>query len=68
MTTAKQPRRVEALVAEDSAIVQSLRDVIVWARDQAENYRVSDPTRGRAASLVATHTEDALRVLLLPNP
>lgn len=45
-----------------------LRAVLAKARAEAANLRTADPIMGRAWALVATHTEDALRVLLLPVP
>lgn len=49
-------------------VEQRLREVLYWARARSVVLRNLDPVNGRAASLVATHTEDALRVLLLPVP
>jgi len=46
----------------------ALRALLVWARARAEVNRASDPVVGRASSMIATHLEDALRILLLPAP
>lgn len=57
----------QEIVTKEEAETQ-LRRVLAYARTQAAEHRVSDPVWGRAASLIATHTEDALRVLILPVP
>lgn len=45
-----------------------LREVLIWARAEAVEFRASDPAKGRAAALLATKVEDALRVVLIPVP
>lgn len=53
---------------ENEQVEAYLRAVIAHARASSAENRTDDPTMGRAWALVATHTEDALRVLILPVP
>lgn len=53
---------------DDETAEAYLRDVIAHARAAAAENRESNPIMGRAWALVATHTEDALRILKLPVP
>ncbi len=45
-----------------------LRDCLAWARAQAAINRTEHPASGRAASIIATHIEEALYRLMMPVP
>lgn len=66
MDTDKEWDPAVELDAED--VESRLRDCLAWARGQAALHRTDDPVAGRAASLVATHIEEALYRLKQPVP
>lgn len=45
-----------------------LRRLLAWARAEAALYRTDDPVWGRAAAMIATDVENALRILIMPAP
>ncbi len=48
-------------------VADRLREALALAREAAEFHRIANPKLGRQASLVATHTEEALLVCLYGN-
>lgn len=56
-------------IKDDTEAEIQLRRVLAYARAKAAEHRLDpNPLLGRGYALVATHTEDALRTLVLPTP
>lgn len=59
---------LDGLPVYDSDAEAALRKALAHARAQSAEHRNSNPIRGRQMAMVATHAEDALRILLHPVP